>query len=79
MVKADIARKLSHAWFGQWGADRQFFNAAKQYFPNFSCSKEYSLNYRLDGNPNSVTKEFFVEGNKTQENYYEGKYPWIKN
>ena len=62
MVKADIARKLSHAWFGQWGADRQFFNAAKQYFPNYACSKQYSLCYRLDGNPNSVTADFFEIG-----------------
>ena len=67
MVKIDIARKLGAAWYGQWGADRQFFNALKQYFPNYSCSREYSLCYRLDGNPNSVNAEFFEKG-KTRNN-----------
>jgi len=76
MVKADIARKLGAAWYGQWGADRQFFNALKQYFPNFSCSREYSLCYRLDGNNNSVTEEFFEKGNAENEKQYPNGFPW---
>jgi glycosyltransferase involved in cell wall biosynthesis len=76
MVKADIARKLGAAWYGQWGADRQFFNALKQYFPNFSCSKEYSLCYRLDGNENSVNAEFFEKGNAENEKQYPNGFPW---
>ena len=76
MVKTDIARKLGNAWYAQWGADRQFFNALKQYFPNFSCSKEYSLNYRLDGNPKSVTAEFFEKGNAENAKKYEKGFPW---
>lgn len=76
MVKADIARKLGAAWYGQWGADRQFFNALKQYFPNFSCSREYSLCYRLDGNDNSVTEEFFEKGNAENEKQYPNGFPW---
>jgi glycosyltransferase involved in cell wall biosynthesis len=76
MVKADIARKLGGAWYGQWGADRQFFNALKQYFPNFSCSKEYSLCYRLDGNENSVNAEFFEKGNAENEKQYPNGFPW---
>ena len=78
MVKADIARKLGHAWYAQWGADRQFFNTLKQYHPNFSCSKEYSLCYRLDGNPNSVTAEFFEKGNVENAKLYPDGFPWKK-
>jgi hypothetical protein len=78
MVKADVARKLGHAWYSQWGADRRFFSGLKQYFPNFSCSKEYSLCYRLDGNPNSVTAEFFEKGNKENEKLYSEGFPWKK-
>ena len=78
MVKADVARKLGHAWYSQWGADRRFFSGLKQYFPNFSCSKEYSLCYRLDGNPNSVTAEFFEKGNKENEKLYSDGFPWKK-
>jgi glycosyltransferase involved in cell wall biosynthesis len=76
MVKADIARKIGQAWYGQWGADRQFFNALKQYFPNFSCSREYSLCYRLDGNPNSVNAEFFEKGNAENAKQYPDGFPW---
>ena len=78
MVKADLARKLGQAWYAQWGADRQFFNVLKQYFPNFSCSKEYSLCYRLDGNSNSVTAEFFEKGNAENAKQYTDGFPWKK-
>jgi len=76
MIKADIARKLGPAWYGQWGADRQFFNALKQYFPSYSCSREYSLCYRLDGNPNSVNIEFFEKGNAENKKNYPNGFPW---
>jgi hypothetical protein len=76
MVKRDIAIRIGQTWYGQWGADRQFFGALKQHFPNFACSKEYSLNYRLDGNENSVNKEFFDKGNAENEKQYPNGFPW---
>jgi len=76
MVKRDVAIRVGQTWYGQWGADRQFFGALKQYFPNFACSKEYSLNYRLDGNENSVNKEFFDKGNAENEKQYPNGFPW---
>jgi hypothetical protein len=76
MVKRDIAIRIGQAWYGQWGADRQFFGALKQHFPNFACTKEYTLNYRLDGNDNSVTKEFFDQGNEANSKKYFGQFPW---
>ena len=78
MVKTDIARKLGQAWYGQWGADRKFFNALKQYYPNFSSSRNYSLCYRLDGNSNSVTEEFFAKGNAENAKQYPDGFPWKK-
>lgn len=78
MVRQDVAVKIGHAWYGQWGADRQFFYNLKQHFPFFNCSGEYSLCYRLDGNPNSVNSEFFDRGNKLQEIAYNKNYPWRK-
>lgn len=75
-IKRDVAVRVGHAWYGQWGADRQFFSALKQYFPKFDCTNEHTMCYRLDGNPNSVTKEFFVEGNKINEQKYNGEFPW---
>lgn len=75
-VKRDVATRIGHAWYGQWGADRQFFHTIKQHFPKYDCSRQHTLCYRLDGNPNSVTKDFFDQGNSTTTQKYNGKYPW---
>lgn len=75
-VKRDVALQIGHSWYGKWGADRQFFAALKRYFPDYNCSKKYSLCYRLDGNQNSVTKDFFENGNKNNNWKYKGKFPW---
>jgi glycosyltransferase involved in cell wall biosynthesis len=77
-VRRDVAVAIGHAWYGQWGADRQFFSNLKKVFPKYNCSNEYSLCYRLDGNPNSVTHEFFEKGNKVTEQKYNKNYPWLK-
>ena len=75
-VRRDVAVNIGHAWYGQWGADRQFFSNLKKFFPNFECTGEHSLCYRLDGNANSVTKDFFEDGNKYTKEKYQGNYPW---
>ncbi len=75
-VKRDVAVRIGHAWYGQWGADRQFFTNIKEFFPRFDCTNEHSLCYRLDGNPNSVKKEFFDEGNQHMRNKYGDSFPW---
>jgi glycosyltransferase involved in cell wall biosynthesis len=75
-IKKDVAVKIGQAWYGQWGADRQFFGALKKYYPKFECTNAHTLNYRLDGNPNSVKKEFFEQGNMLNEQKYDGKFPW---
>jgi glycosyltransferase involved in cell wall biosynthesis len=75
-VKRDVATRIGHAWYGQWGADRQFFGAIKRHFPKYECTRKHTLSYRLDGNPNSVTQKFFDEGNAVTNQKYNGKYPW---
>ena len=72
---------IGHAWYGQWGADRQFFQNLKQNFPKFDCTNAHTLNYRLDGNPKSVNKKFFDDGNAVMEKKYgEMPFPWkIRN
>lgn len=78
-IRRDIAVQIGHSWYGQWGADRQFFNALKKYFKKYDCTKQYTANYRLDGNENSVNEEFFVEGNKTNFTKYDGIFPWTSD
>jgi glycosyltransferase involved in cell wall biosynthesis len=75
-VRRDVAVHIGHSWYGQWGADRQFFGAIKKYFPKYSCTNQYTTNYRLDGNENSVNEEFFIEGNKINSEKYNGLFPW---
>jgi len=78
-IRRDIAVRIGHAWYGQWGADRQFFSALKNNFPKFDCSNDYTMCYRLDGNPNSVTQEFFDKGNAASVEKYPTGFPWKQN
>ena len=75
-IRRNVAVRIGHAWYGQWGADRQFFAALKANFPKFDCTNAHTMCYRLDGNPNSVTKEFFDEGNEINDKKYFGQFPW---
>ena len=78
-IRRDIAVHVGHSWYGQWGADRQFFGALKKYFKKYDCTKQYTTNYRLDGNENSVNEEFFIEGNKSNFTKYNGLFPWTSD
>lgn len=71
-----IARTFGPAWYGQWGADRQFFAALRQHVPSYACSRQHTLCYRLAGNPGSVTGEFFQAGNQIMSERYPTGYPW---
>jgi len=75
-IRRDVAVRIGHAWYGQWGADRQFFGALKSNFPKFDCTNAHTSCYRLDGNANSVTKEFFDKGNEENLKKYNGEFPW---
>ena len=75
--KREFIQRTCHFWHAGWGGDRRFLYSVKDN-ANYDTNGKHTLCYRLDGNSNSVTKEFFVEGNKTQEAYYAGRYPWIK-
>lgn len=76
-VRRDVAVSIGHAWYGQWGADRQFFMNLSKHFPQYLGTGKHSVCYRLDGNPNSVTKDFFDKGNDIQLLKYK-QFPWKK-
>jgi glycosyltransferase involved in cell wall biosynthesis len=75
-IRRDVAVRVGHAWYGQWGADRQFFTTLKKYFPNFESTNKHTLNYRVGGNENSVNEGFFAEGNAKNLEKYNGILPW---
>jgi len=72
---------LSTAWYWHhgWGGDRRFFEAMRNSGAKYGCTGIHSLIYYLGGNQGSVTREFFIEGNKKmREKYGEGDFPWQK-
>lgn len=78
-IQQSMAVGMGHVWYAKWGADRHFFGALQKYYPNYGCTGKYTLNYRLDGNDNSVTEDFFSKGNKVNFKKYNGIYPWRIN
>ena len=76
-VRREVATRVAGAWYGQWGADRQYFTALAEHFPNALPTGRHTLNYRLDGNPNSVTREFFETGNKAMHDRYGDTLPFL--
>ena len=59
-----------------FGSDREFYRVAKQMFPKYGTTKKHSFNFRLGGNPGSVTKEFFDAGHKFMADKYGEMMPW---
>jgi hypothetical protein len=77
-IKTEVAIKLAQSWHGGWGQDRVFLAVMSQYFPKFDCTGEYTVNYKVDGNPGSVNAEFFHHGNEVMKQKYNGVFPWRK-
>ena len=75
-IRREVFAQISAAWHWGWGGDRRFLGAISQHFPSWGTSGVYTLNYRLDGNPNSVNREFFDNGNAAMYGKYNGSYPW---
>ena len=71
-----VAVQIGHSWYAQGGADRKFFSNLSHYFNKFTCTGKYTLCYRLDGNDNSVTADFFLKGNQINKQKYHNKFPW---
>ena len=77
-LKTALVYQLASVWHGGWGQDRVFYSVIKDMLPNYDCTGEYTLNYRVDGNAGSVTADFFRNGNEIQHKKYAGNYPWQK-
>ena len=77
-IKTEIAVKLASSWHGGWGQDRVFLHTIAEHFPRFECTRKYTVNYRVNGNPGSVTPEFFANGNRVMNEKYNGEFPWVQ-
>ena len=72
--------KIGSAWHQGYGGDRIFLHIVREQMKheNYGTSGKYTLNYRLDGNPNSLSKDFILKGNEFMANHFGGRYPWQK-
>lgn len=77
-IRREVIIRVGSVWHGGWGQDRQFYAAISKYFPKFDTTGLHTLCYRLDGNLNSVTKEFFKVGNAVMTTRYGAILPWNK-
>lgn len=71
--KREYLVSIAHAFYGQWGTDRQFYKAAAEYLPAFGCTGEATVNYRT---PERLLG-MFAEGNAAMKKAY-GDLPWRK-
>lgn len=77
--RKDFIQNCCHLWHsGAWGEDRRFFYAIKDR-TDWDTNGKHTLCYRVDNNPQSVNGEFFIEGNRVNNEYYKGELPWKKN
>lgn len=74
--KKEYLIKICQVFHGGWGQDRIFYDTVKRHMPLFNCTGEHTVNYRLNGNPNSPKQQFFEQGNKIVNDLYKGKLPW---
>lgn len=66
-----------HLWHHGWGGDRRYFYSVKD-VAKWDTNYKHTLCYRLDGNPGSVGRDFFIQGNASQLEHYNGVLPWLK-
>ncbi len=63
---------VAHNFYGQWGADRQFYKAVSKSLPAFGCTGEATVNYRA---PERLLN-MFKEGNEKMIAAYKQPLPW---
>ena len=71
--KREYLVSIAHAFYGQWGADRQFYKTAATNLPSFGCTGEATVNYRA---PERLLG-MFRQGNEDMKKAY-GDLPWRK-
>lgn len=74
--RRDFIHRTCGLWHSKWGGDRKFFYSVRG--TPFACTGKYTVNYRLDGNGNSVKADFFIEGNRVMAEKYNGVLPWVR-
>ena len=80
LFKRGFIQKTAHLWHsGAWGEDRRYLQAVRQ-LSNWRTTGLSTLCYRLNGNPNSVNVDLFIQGNNFYQTVYghSNNFPWVK-
>lgn len=77
VVRADVARKYSHAWYVPVVSDRSFLAALMQAKVPCGATGQHTANYRLslDGS-GGMTAEKFIANNEHMATHYNNSFPW---
>ncbi len=79
VFKKDLLQATCHLWRQKLIADRLYTHAIKKILNNnFVTTGLRTLCYRLGGRDESVSAQFFIEGNKQQEIRHCFPYPWLQ-
>lgn len=83
-----LARDLAIQFAGAWnriarppdnegpGPDRLLCRLLMKYYPNGPCTRLYTLNYTVASTPQSVSPQFFLDGNAQMRKRYPAALPW---
>jgi|Laugresbdmm110dd_1035094.scaffolds.fasta_scaffold00009_25 glycosyltransferase involved in cell wall biosynthesis len=80
LVPLDILQEFSICWQrparSTPEADRLFYKELSHRYKNYGCTMKFTLNYRIDGRPDSVKADFFMLGNSKIRSKYKEAVPW---
>ena len=84
IINVEIMQRMSHCFqrpcpnpTREMEADRFLFHNLSHHFKHFGCSNKYTVNYRVASRGSeSVTGEFFMEGNRRMNIKYNNSIPW---
>ena len=77
-LRREALVQAAHVWHGGRGRDRVFTRVMMDNFPAFDCTGHYTVQYCLGGNPGSVTRPFFEQGNAVMRKRYPDGFPWAR-
>jgi cellulose synthase/poly-beta-1,6-N-acetylglucosamine synthase-like glycosyltransferase len=80
VIRKDFLQTTSHYWMRPINADQFYTHVIRKLLGDkFVTTGFQTLCYRLGGSDNSVSAEFFIEGNKHQEaKYFCEPFPWLQ-
>ena len=82
LLRRDIALAHTPLWYRRYRdelpPDFMLCRGLLENYPKFDGIGRYTVNYRVENSPLSMTREFFFEGNEAMKQRYPNGFPWVK-